>query len=38
MKEPKYLGNKIRRKTSEIEIWDINCRNEFTGGKLREGN
>ena len=32
------LGDKIWRKTSEIEIWDRNCRNEFTGGKLREGN
>ena len=38
MKEPKNLGDKIWRKTSEIEIWNINCRNEFTGGKLREGN
>ena len=38
MKEPKSLGDKIWRKTSEIEICDINCRKEFTGGKLREGN
>ena len=38
MKEPKNLGDKIWRKTSEIEIWDRNCRNEFTGGKFRERN
>ena len=31
-------GHKIWRKTSEIEIWDGNCRNEFTGGKSRDGN
>ena len=30
------MGDKIWRKTSGIEIWDRNCRNEFTGGKLRE--
>ena len=38
MKEPKNLGDKIGRKTSEIEIWDIKYRNEFAGGKLRELN
>ena len=35
-KEPKNLGDKIGRKALEIEIWDRKCRNEFTGGKLRE--
>ena len=32
------MGDKIRRKTSEIELWDRNFRNEFTGVKLWEGN
>ena len=31
-------GRKNLEKTSEIEIWDRNCRNELTGGKLREAN
>ena len=34
----KNLGDKIWRKTSEIEKWDRKSSNEFTGGKLREGN
>ena len=34
----KNLGDKILRKTSRIEIGDRNCRNEFTGSKLWEGN
>ena len=38
MKEPKIWETKFGEKTSEIEIWDRNCRNEFTGGKLRERN
>ena len=37
-KGAKNLGDKIWRKTSGIEIWDRNCRNEFRGGKLWEGN
>ena len=38
-KEPKIWETKLgEKKNSEIEIWDRNCRNEFTGGKLREGN
>ena len=32
------MGDKILRKTSEIEIWVRNYSNEFTGEKLREGN
>ena len=28
------LGDKIWRKTSEIEIWDRNGRNEFTEEKI----
>ena len=35
-KGAKNLGDKIWRKTTEKEIWDRNCRNESTGGKLRE--
>ena len=29
--------HKIWRKPSEIEIWDRNCKNEFTGGILWDG-
>ena len=36
MKESQIWETKFGKKTSEIEIWDRNCRNEFTGGKLRE--
>ena len=32
------LGRQNLEKTSEIEIWDKNSRNKFTGGKLLEGN
>ena len=37
------MGDKIWRKTSEIKIWDRNCRNEIYGReiegvKLWEGN
>ena len=34
--EPNIWKTKFREKTLEIEIWDRNCRNELTGGKLRE--
>ena len=37
-KEPKIWETKFGKKTSEKEIWDRNCRNEFTGGKFRERN
>ena len=42
IKEMKQISQKIwetkfgEKKNSVIEIWDINCRNEFTGGTLRE--
>ena len=39
-KEMKQRSQKFGRQNLEknfkIEIWDRNCRNEFTGGKLRE--